>query len=258
MIKLFHWEPNANSGKPMLALLEKGVAFESCYTDMIRFDQHTPEYLAMNPSGKIPTMLHDDLVLTESTMIMEYIDDAFSGPPLRPADAWERWNMRRWCRLLDEYYGPSLSMIGWSSFVGPMVRERDPQELKAALERIPTPERRKAWETAIYDLFTEHELAESRRRVGYCARLMEEALAGSAWLAGAEYSLADIDGFNMCYALPLSLPEVANDEATPYLLEWLRRCYERPAVQACFAMGRTRMAERVKYLSREREGGGHA
>jgi len=41
MIKLFHWEPNANSGKPMLALMEKNVPFESCYTDLLRFDQHS-------------------------------------------------------------------------------------------------------------------------------------------------------------------------------------------------------------------------
>ena len=250
MITLFHWEPNANSGKPMLALMEKGVPFESHYTDLLRFDQHTPEYLALNPSGQIPTMIHDGLVLTESTAIMEYVDDAFEGPPLRPADAWERWNMRRWCKLLDEYYGPSLSMIGWSVFVGPMVRDRDPDELRAALDRIPTPERRKAWEMAIYNLFTAEQLAESRRRVTFAAGLMEDALSRTPWLAGGSYSLADIDGFNMCYALPLSLPDVANDKVTPHLLEWLRKIYERPAVKETFALGRTQMAERVSYLAR--------
>jgi len=247
---LFHWEPNANSGKPMLALMEKGVAFESCYTDLLAFDQHKPEYLAMNPSGQIPTMIHDGLVLTESTIIMEYVDDAFEGPPLRPPDAWERWNMRRWCKFLDEYYGPSLSMIGWSVFIGPMVRDRDPDELRAALDRIPMPERRKAWETAIYNLFTEEQLAESRRRVAYGAGLIEDALSKTPWLAGSCYSLADIDGFNMCYALPLSLPEVANEQAMPHLHEWLRNIYARPAVKRTWAMGRTRMAERTAYLER--------
>jgi glutathione S-transferase/GST-like protein len=234
----------------MLALMEKGIPFESHYTDLLRFDQHTPEYLALNPSGQIPTMIHDGLVLTESTAIMEYVDDAFEGPPLRPADAWERWNMRRWCKLLDEYYGPSLSMIGWSVFVGPMVRDRDPDELRAALDRIPTPERRRAWEMAIYNLFTEEQLGESRRRVTWAAGQIEEALSHTPWLAGSTYSLADIDGFNMCYALPLSLPEVASDKTTPYLLEWLRKMYERPAVKKTFALGRTQMAERVTYLAR--------
>ena len=39
-VTLYHWEPNANSGKPMLALMEKGVAFDSHYLDLLNFDQH--------------------------------------------------------------------------------------------------------------------------------------------------------------------------------------------------------------------------
>ena len=42
-VTLYHWEPNANSGKPMLALMEKGVAFDSHYLDMLSFDQHKPD-----------------------------------------------------------------------------------------------------------------------------------------------------------------------------------------------------------------------
>ena len=45
-VHLYHWEPNANSGKPMLTLAEKGVQFESHYIDLLKFDQHQPEYLA--------------------------------------------------------------------------------------------------------------------------------------------------------------------------------------------------------------------
>ena len=78
-VTLYHWEPNANSGKPMLTLFEKGVTFESHYLDLLAFDQHKPDYLAINPLGTIPAMTHGDLVLTESTAIMEYVDEAFRG-----------------------------------------------------------------------------------------------------------------------------------------------------------------------------------
>ena len=81
---LYHWEPNANSGKPIIALIEKGVEFESRYTDLLGFDQHKPEYLAVNPAGTIPAFVHGDTVLAESTEMGEYIDAAFAGPPLRP------------------------------------------------------------------------------------------------------------------------------------------------------------------------------
>ena len=86
-VTLFHWEPNANSGKPMLALAEKGVPFESHYLDLLNFDQHKPDYLKINPQGTIPAMIHGQRVLTESTAIMEYADNAFDGPPLMPKDA---------------------------------------------------------------------------------------------------------------------------------------------------------------------------
>jgi glutathione S-transferase/GST-like protein len=250
MITLYHWEPNANSGKPMLALAEKGVEYRSHYLDLLNFDQHKPDYLKINPAGTIPAMVHDDIVLTESTAIMEYVDAAFPGPALRPADPKERWRMRWWMKFFDQYFGPSLSMIGWSVFVGPSVRNRDPAELKAAIERIPLKERRIAWSKAIYNTFSKEELDESRRRAEVGTRLLEQALSERPWIAGKSYSLADVNGFNLGYALPLARPDICSDEKTPHILEWLRKIYERPATKKTWALGRTQMAERVKYLER--------
>ena len=110
-VHLYHWEPNANSGKPMLALAEKGVKFESHYIDLLKFDQHQPEYLEINPDGTIPAMVHGDRVFTESTPMMEYVDDAFDGPALKPKDSKQRWRMRWWMRFFDSYFAPSASMI---------------------------------------------------------------------------------------------------------------------------------------------------
>jgi glutathione S-transferase/GST-like protein len=247
-VTLYHWEPNANSGKPMLALMEKGVAFNSHYLDLLKFDQHQPEYLAINPQGTIPAMVHGERVLTESTAIMEYVDEAFPGPKLMPDDPRDRWRIRWWMKLMDQWLGPSFSMIGWSVFVGPAVRSRDQAELKAAVERIPLPERRVAWTKAISGNFSTEEMAESRRRVALGIRMLEEALGKRPWLASNEFSLADINGFNLAYALPLAQPTLSNDELTPNILRWLRTIYARPATRACWAMGRTSMVERVKIL----------
>ena len=247
-VTLYHWEPNANSGKPMLALMEKGVAFNSHYLDLLSFDQHQPEYLAVNPQGTIPAMRHGEGVLTESTAIMEYVDEAFEGPHLMPADPRDRWRVRGWMKLMDQWLGPSFSMIGWKVFVGPAVRDKDPQELQAAIERIPLPERRVAWRKAISGQFGAEELEESRRRVALGIRMLEEELARRPWLASDQYSLADINGFNLAYALPVVWPELSNDELTPHILRWLRTIYARPATKACWAMGRTSMAKRVAIL----------
>lgn len=250
MLKLYHWEPNANSGKPMLALAEKGVAYESHYLDLLSFDQHQPEYLAVNPDGTIPALVHGDLVLTESTPIMEYVDEAFAGPPLKPTDPVERWRMRWWMRFFDAYFAPSMSMIGWAVFVGPVARQRDPEVLRAAIDRIPLESRKIAWRKALFNEFTPEELAESRRRVLFCTDALEAHLAKHTWIAGETFSLGDINGFNLGYALPLSQPDHCNDARTPHIMEWLRRIYERPATKATWALGRTPMVQRVAFLER--------
>ena len=251
MLELYHWEPNANSGKPMLALAEKGVEWRSHYIDMLNFDQHKPDYLAINPDGTIPALVHDERVLTESTPIMEYVDEAFDGPPLRPRDAGSRWQMRWWMRFFDAYFAPSVSMIGWSIFVGPAVRQRNPEDLQAAIERIPLPARRVAWRKALFNEFSAEELAESARRAQFSLGVLEKHLARNTWIAGDEYSLGDINGFNLGYALPLSQPDHCNDTKTPHIMEWLRKLYERPATRATWAKGRTPMSSRVTMLERK-------
>ncbi|HXZ68823.1 MAG TPA: glutathione S-transferase family protein [Alphaproteobacteria bacterium] len=252
MITLYHWEPNANSGKPILTLKEKGVEFKSHYLDLLNFDQHSPEYLKINPNGTIPAMVHDDLMLYESTAIMEYVDEAFPGPKLSPDEPEARWRMRWWMKFFDQYYAPSASMAGWNFFVGPSVRSKDPELLKQKIEAIPLKERRIAWTKAIYGTFSEEELAESRRRVAYGAELMETELENHTWLAGETYSLADINAFNLCYFMPAQPGGAVSDEKTPKTMEWLRKIYERPATKAAWSLGKTMNTQRLTHLERKR------
>ena len=251
-VTLYHWEPNANSGKPMLALMEKGVAFNSHYLNMVNFDQHQPEYLAINPQGTIPAMKHGDRVLVESTAIMEYVDNAFAGPKLMPDDARDRWRIRWWMKFMDQWLAPSFSMFGWKYFVGPnAVKANSIEKLEEAISRIPLPERQLAWRKAIFGLFTDEEMAESGRRIETGIRLLEAELAKREWLASDQYSLADINGFNLAYAMPLSQPHLANDEVTPNIMRWLRAIYRRPATRECWKLGRTQMASRVEILEQD-------
>jgi GSH-dependent disulfide-bond oxidoreductase len=251
-VTLYHWEPNANSGKPMLALMEKGVKFDSHYLDLLNFDQHQPSYLAINPQGTIPAMTHGSLVLTESTAIMEYVDDAFPGAKLMPDNAVDQWRIRWWMKFMDQWLAPSFSMFGWKFFVGPNARaQRDEHELEAAINRIPLPERQVAWRKAIYGLFSDEEMVESGRRIGVGIKMLEAELSKREWLASDQYSLADCNGFNLAYALPLSQPDLSNDKLTPNIMRWLRAIYARPATKACWAMGKTDMVKRVAILEQD-------
>jgi len=238
MLELYHCDPNANSGKPMMALHEKGVPFVSHYVDLPNFGAHDPEFLKVNPEGKAPVLVHDGRVLIESTQMCEYIDEAFEGPPLRPEDPRERWRMRWWSGYMDRDFGPSLSMIAWSRFIGPMHRARPPEELERLLSRVPDPARREAWRTAIFGDFAPGRLEESFRRLGVGAQRLEEALRRSPWVAGSVFSIGDIVAFNMAGALPRLFPDMANAKSMPRLTEWIERMRDRPGIRAALAMDR--------------------
>jgi len=134
---------------------------------------------------------------------------------------------------------------------GPSVRQKDPAELEAAIDRIPMPERRIAWRKAINGAFSAEEMAESQRRVALGITYLEEALGQRDWLASDSYGLADINGFNLAYAMPLSQPQLCNDDLTPNIMRWLRAIYARPATRACWALGRTDLARRISLLESE-------
>lgn len=232
------WEPNSNSGKPLFALAEKGVAFDHVYVDITAFEQHAPEYLALNPAGTVPTLVHDGRIFTESTPMCEYIDAAFAGPRLVPDDPKQRYRMREWCRRTD-MAAAALSVLGWHSFLGPLLRSRDPAELDRLIARIPTKERRIAWAAAARSTFTEQQLADARARVGAWVAVMDRQLARGPYLLGDSYSLADLVAFANFWGLPMTVPEQANADRSPHYIDWLRRMHRRPASRRLFEGSRS-------------------
>ncbi len=102
----------------------------------------------------------------------------------------------------------------------------------------------------MFNEFSAEELEESRRRVVFSIGVLEEHLSAHRWIAGETYSLGDVNGFNLAYALPLSQPQRCNDRQTPHIMEWLRKIYERPAARETWALARTQMGARVKILER--------
>ncbi len=244
-VDVYTWEPEANSGKPLLCLHEKQVPFVHHYIDIGQREHHEPAFLAINPGGTVPALVHEELVLTESTPMMEYIDDAFEGPSLRPADPALRWRMRWIMRVMDNSVCPALAMIASNTLAGPRFRETPEEEKQEALARIPDPERRRTWDLLMHDATPLEDLEESKRRVEGGLALLERMLGEHPYLAGPEFSLADICTMATFYHLPTSRPEKVSAKRTPHLWDWLARCHARPGLQAGFAMGRGSITERV-------------
>jgi len=250
MLEVHTWEPNANSGKPLFCLHEKGVPFIYHYVDMGAHEHHGPDFLAINPDGTIPAIVHNGFTMTESTPAMEYIDEAFPGPPLRPRDPFRRWQMRVLMRFMDNVVAPSLAMIASNRFAAPRFAGEDPGELRRKLERIPLPERRATWEQLMFQSTPREEIAESERRVSDAIGRFDSILSNQKWLAGDSFSLADICVFATFYGLPHSREEDVNDEASPHLMRWLRACHARPGLQAALRMGNGFVAERAAEVRR--------
>jgi glutathione S-transferase/GST-like protein len=245
MLDVYTWEPNANSGKPLFSLHEKGIPFTYHYIDMGAHEHHAPGFLAINPDGTIPAIIHDGFTMTESTPAMEYIDEAFDGPSLRPADPYHRWRMRMLLRYMDNVVAPALAMIASNRLAAPRFVEQDPDHLRAALGRIPLPERRATWEKLMFQATPPADIAESERRVGDAIRRFDGILGRRPWIAGDSFSLADIGVFATFYSLPLAREDEVNDEATPHLMRWLRTCHARPGLQAALRMCKAFVTQRA-------------
>lgn len=83
-----------------MACLEKGASY-----DLEALAPHSPEMLALNPTGKVPAFRHGDLTLTETSAIARYLDETFDGPALQPADTVARARMNQWISLIcDDIY----------------------------------------------------------------------------------------------------------------------------------------------------------
>jgi GST-like protein len=243
-LDLYHWEPTANSGELLIALNEKHVHFTSHYVDVLAFEQHSARFLELNPRGELPILVHDGAVLTETTLILEYLDAAFPDPALVPEAPTDRYRMRVWAKLANDSFAPALTLLGWHLRMARQLRGRDRAAIVAGIARLP-PDRQAVWHTALDDSYSEDQLTRARQFLEVAAGRLENALATSEWLAGERYSLADIAIFPLAHAMQSLLPDVAAIAHRPRVADWLRRMQGRPAVRSALATARSARPEEM-------------
>lgn len=236
MLELYHAEPASNSLKVLICLKEKGVPFVSHLMDIQAFEQHEPAFLKINPEGQVPALVHDGIVITESTVINEYLDQVFPDPPLRPQSALEAARMRVFTKYVDEYFRIALSQIGWQLMIHTITDKLSPDEFEARLARIPREEKREKWRVSAAQGYTPEQMAAWRRTLAEGIGKMEAALAAGPWLAGPHYSLADIAMFAMAAHMPARFGDIMSETVSPRVMDWHARMTARPAVAAALAM----------------------
>ncbi len=197
--------PTANGWKASIALEELGLDYEFVYLHFDQNEQKTPEFLRLNPNGRIPVIVdheNDDFALAESGAILLYLAERTGR--LMPTDPKMRHEAVQWLMFQMSAVGP---MMGQAMF----------------FQRIAAPK------GIVDDYAIERYVTESRRLLA----ILDERLADRDYLCGPEYTIVDVATFPWARA-----HRWANVDVTgfPNLLRWFERIEARDAVQRGLAV----------------------
>ena len=161
--------PTPNGVKVSILLEETGLPYEVHRVDFEKQDQTSPEFLTLNPNNKIPAILDPNgpggrpLALFESGAILLYL--AEKAGRFLPQDPAARWQVVQWLMFQMGGVGPMFGQLGFfHKFAGREYEDKRPRD---------------------------RYVAEARRLLG----VLDKQLAGNEWLAGPDYSVADIATF---------------------------------------------------------------
>lgn len=176
-------------------------------------------------------MVHDGMVITHTTVINEYLEDAFpNAPPLRPAAPIEIARMRQWNKYIDDHVMQAVSIHGWQTGAGAVARGYSEEEFERLMARVPLVKQREKWRTARSG-FPQDKLDECTDQVNEAVARVEATLADGPWLLGDFFSLADINFFAYCGgALENMFPAIGNRSNCPRLLDWVEKMKMRPGI----------------------------
>jgi glutathione S-transferase len=230
MITLYDFGNSVCCQKVRITLCEKGLEWQPIRVDLFKSEQYDPKYLALNPKGVVPTLVHDGQPIIESTLICEYLDDTFPDPPLIPADPVQRARMRVWSKLVDEGLFEGVTEISFSAMFRERMRNMTPQMREKRFANIGDPRRRdrfmSTYELGVHSPFVLYAIAAYERAF----KLLEATLAaGGPWVLGARPSLADINLMPFAARLDyLGLLDVWTGDR-PHIRAWWARVQEWPS-----------------------------
>lgn len=204
--------PTPNGVKASIALEELGLAYEPHLVDIGKDETWTPEFLSLNPNGKIPAILDPDgpegrpFPLFESGAILVYLADKAGA--LIPSGAEARYETLQWVFFQMAAVGPMFGQLGYfHKFAGREIADKRPRDRYAA---------------------------ESKRLLG----VLERRLESRDYIMGADYSIADISLLGWVRNLTgfYDAGALVDYAALRHVPRWLETCLARPAVQRGLAI----------------------
>jgi len=223
------------SQKVRLVLAEKNITWTDVQVNFARNEHLTPEYLHLNPNGVVPTLVHGDNVILDSSVIMEYLDEVVPDPSMSPPTPHGRAQLRAWLRFFEEVPTTAVRVPSFNQAFLRRFSALSADEFSDAAHARPL--RKRFIEKMGQSGFSDKDLEIAYENIVQTCLRMEKALTGREWLLGGDRpSIAD------CCVAPLL--DRMEDLGHAYLWreqaavkEWLARFQVRPAWSATFYQG---------------------
>jgi glutathione S-transferase len=196
MLKLYDSPECPFCQKTRIVLAEKDLSYELVPVDLQAGEQKRPEFIKLNPFGKVPVLIDDEVIVYDSTIINEYLEDEYPHPQLMPSDSAARARVRTFEDYADNAFIP---------LTGTIMRELRKPEAERDQEKLTT----------------------SRQQVARMLAVIDGSLAGRNWLVG-NFSLADVAFAPRIVILPAL--GVAVDPEWRNLASWIQRLNQRASV----------------------------
>jgi glutathione S-transferase len=230
VLELYHSINSVCAQKVRIALVEKRQQAKD-HIMTLRGDQYEPAYLKLNPNAVVPTLVHDGVPITESALILYYLDEAFPEPPLMPKEPRARHRVRMYNKLIDEYVHNSCTILTFATAFRPAFLKMPPAAWQAEIDKTPLKRRavykRSVIEHGLDSEFVTEALAHHNKLLSW----MAESLDSGPYLAGDAFSNADCAVSP--YVLRLELLKLgAMWDRYPAITDWWARMRARPSVKA--------------------------
>jgi glutathione S-transferase len=201
-MKVYGHPWSINTRKTLMTLAEKGHEAEFSLVMLPKGEQKLPQHLALHPFGKVPVLDDDGFVLYETRAINAYLDRKLSGPSLSPSQPREIALLDQFTNVAESYFVPhAMPVIMEKLFRRYLGGEQNTAAIEAG-----------------------------RAAMGTALDTIEQRLASSPYLAGAAFSLADIQWMPY-FEYFLQIGEAQALTSRKHLTAWWERVSERPMWQ---------------------------
>lgn len=191
-LELFNFPASTCSQKVRLCLFEKGLEFTDTILESAKGEHLTPEYLALNPNGVVPTLLHDGVPIVDSSVILEYLDEVFPKISMTPVDPVSKARLRQWLRFFEEVPTPAVRYPSFNMALVQKYKNLTEEAFAAVADARPL--RRDFYRQMGRDGFSEAVIEKSFSDIRMTADRMEAALSENGpWIMGQYFSIADCD-----------------------------------------------------------------